>query len=231
MFVHISKKSANVKTGKMPVTTSDQSSCPTTCPHHTANGGGCYAASGPLSWHWKKVSNGQRGGGWSDLTNFVSGLAAGTMYRHNQSGDFFYDTDDQGRELINLAMLKELVDANKSAGAKGYTYTHHELHSHNVEAIKYANRNGFTVNASCESLAQADHARSLGIPAVCVVDNSVSTPTHSPAGTRVVVCPAQTRDTNCKDCGLCQQQGRSCVVAFLAHGSRAKRVNESCSVS
>ena len=172
MFVHISKKSANVKTGRMPVTTSDQSSCPTTCPHHTANGGGCYAASGPLSWHWKKVSQGKRGGSWSDLTNFVSGLDAGTMYRHNQSGDFFYDTDDQGRELINLAMLKELVDANKSAGAKGYTYTHHKLdYVHNLEAVKYANNNGFTVNASCETLAQADSANAEGIPSVCVVDN------------------------------------------------------------
>ena len=231
MFVHISKKSANVKTGKMPVTTSDQSSCPTTCPHHTANGGGCYAASGPLSWHWKKVSNGQRGGSWSDLTNFVSGLEAGTMYRHNQSGDFFYDTDDQGRELINLAMLKELVDANKSAGAKGYTYTHHKLdYVHNLEAVKYANRNGFTVNASCETLEQADSANAEGIPSVCVVDNTKDVPKQTPAGTRVVVCPAQRFDSvDCKSCGLCQQSDRKFVVAFLAHGNGAKKVNSKLS--
>ena len=228
MLVHITPKSSNAKTGKMPVTTTEESSCPSTCPH--LQSGGCYAKSGPVSWHWKKVSNGLRGGSWSDLTDFVSKLDKGQLWRHNQAGDWGY-TRSQGREYIRLDLLKSLVDANKASGAKGYTYTHHELHTHNVEAIKYANKNGFTVNASCESLAQADHARSLGIPAVCVVDNSVSTPTHSPAGTRVVVCPAQTRDTNCKDCGLCQQQGRSCIVAFLAHGSRAKKVNESCSVS
>ena len=217
----------------MPVTTSDQSSCPTTCPHHTANGGGCYAASGPLSWHWKKVSQGKRGGSWSDLTNFVSGLEAGTMYRHNQSGDFFYDTDDQGRELINLAMLKELVDANKSSGAKGYTYTHHKLdYIHNLEAVKYANNNGFTVNASCETMSQADDAIAAGVPAVCVVDNSKDVPKVTPAGHRVVVCPAQRFDSvDCKSCGLCAKNldSRSCVVAFLAHGNGAKKVNSKLS--
>ena len=225
--VHISRKSSNSKVGKIPVTTSEAGTCPTTCPMWD----GCYAKTGPQSWHWNKVTKGERGGSWDDLAKFVSQLNAGQLWRHNVSGDLPYVTAPDGQELINLALLKQLVDANKSSGAKGYTYTHHELHSHNVEAIKYANRNGFTVNASCETLAQADQARSLGIPAVCVVDNSVATPTHSPAGTRVVVCPAQTRETNCKDCGLCQQQGRTCIVAFLAHGSRAKRVNESCSVS
>ena len=153
------------------------------------------------------------------------------MYRHNQSGDFFYDTDDQGRELINLAMLKELVDANKSAGAKGYTYTHHKLdYVHNLEAVKYANNNGFTVNASCESMQQADEAISAGVPAVCVVDNSKDVPKQTPAGTRVVVCPAQRFDSvDCKSCGLCQQSDRKFVVAFLAHGNGAKKVNSKLS--
>ena len=210
------------------VTTSSQASCPTTCPHYNTT---CYASSGfHLNQHWQKVTKGERGGTWSDLTDKVKTLKAGTMYRHNQSGDFFYDTDDQGRELINLAMLKELVDANKSAGAKGYTYTHHKLdYVHNLEAVKYANNNGFTVNASCESLTQCDDAIKQGIPTVCVVDNSKDVPTHTPKGTRVVVCPAQTRDTNCKDCGLCQQSKRTCVVAFLAHGNGAKKVNANLS--
>ena len=178
------------------------------------------------------MSQGKRGGSWSDLTNFVSGLAAGTMYRHNQSGDFFYDTDAQGRELINLAMLKELVDANKASGAKGYTYTHHRLeYLHNLEAVKYANANGFTVNASCESMPQADECVSEGVPAVVVVDNSKDVPTHTPDGHKEVVCPAQTSDTDCKSCGLCAKNldRRSCVVAFLAHGNGAKKVNSKLS--
>ena len=69
MFVHISKKSANVKTGRMPVTTSDQSSCPSTCPHKAGN---CYAKSGfHLNLHWQKTNSHERGGSWSDLCDFV----------------------------------------------------------------------------------------------------------------------------------------------------------------
>ena len=129
-------------------------------------------------------------------------------------------------------MLKELVDANKSSGAKGYTYTHHKLdYLHNLEAVKYANHNGFTVNASCESLTQCDDAINQGIPSVCVVDNSKDVPKVTPAGHRVVVCPAQTSNTDCKSCGLCAKNldRRSCVVAFLSHGNGAKKVNSKLS--
>ena len=208
----------------MPVTTTESSSCPSTCPHINGN---CYAKSGfHLAQHWKKVSSQERGGSWSELCDYVSSLKPRQIWRHNQAGDWGY-TKHQGREYIRLDLLKSLVDANKSSGAKGYTYTHHQLHTHNSEAVKYANANGFTVNASCESMQQADVAVAQGIPAVVVVDNSKDTPTHTPDGHRVVVCPAQTRDTNCKDCGLCAQSKRTCVVAFLAHGNKSKKVNES----
>ena len=174
------------------------------------------------------MSNGLRGGSWSDLTDFVSKLERGQLWRHNQAGDLGYTKDADNRELIRLDLLKSLVDANNASGAKGYTYTHHKLdYLHNLEAVKYANRNGFTVNSSCESMQQADVAVAQGIPAVVVVDNSKDVPTHTPDGHRVVVCPAQTRDTNCKDCGLCAQSKRTCVVAFLAHGNKSKKVNQS----
>ncbi|MAW45704.1 MAG: hypothetical protein CMH05_02330, partial [Marinovum sp.] len=169
MLVHITKKSSNAKTGKMPVTTTEESSCPSTCTH--LQSGGCYAKSGPVSWHWNKVSQGLRGGTWDELTSYVSNLKAGQLWRHNQAGDFF-STEQGDKEYIRLDLLKSLVDANKSSGAKGYTYTHHELHTHNLEAVKYCNNNGFTVNASCESMTQADSAMAQGVPAVCVVDNS-----------------------------------------------------------
>ena len=124
-------------------------------------------------------------------------------------------------------MLKQLVDANKSSGAKGYTYTHHKLNTHNKEAIKYANKNGFTVNASCESLTQADAAIDEGLPAVCVVDSSKEVPTHTPAGRKVTICPAQLHEhVQCANCKLCSYSNRSQVVAFLAHGNNERKVNE-----
>ena len=88
--VHITPKSSNGKVGKIPVTTSAAGSCPTTCPMWD----GCYAKTGPQSWHWRKVTDGERGGTWDDLAKFVSQLNAGQLWRHNVSGDLFYDTDD-----------------------------------------------------------------------------------------------------------------------------------------
>ena len=227
MFVHITKKSSNAKTGRMPVTTTESSSCPSTCPHIDGN---CYAKSGfHLRQHWSKVTSHERGGTWDDLCNYIRTLKPNQLWRHNQAGDLPYvriATQNSFQELITLPLLKDLVDANKASGAKGYTYSHHVLNTHNAEAIKYSNRNGFTVNASCESMTQADDAIAQGIPAVVVVDNSKPVPARTPAGTRVLVCPAQTSDTNCKDCGICAQSNRKCVVAFLAHGNRANKLNQ-----
>ena len=110
--VHITAKSSNMKVGKIPVTTTEESSCPTTCPFY---GGGCYAKSGVhLRSHWEKVSKGERGTDWDGLTDFVKSLKAGQLFRHNQAGDMPHLDG-----LIRLDLLKSLVDANKSSGAKG----------------------------------------------------------------------------------------------------------------
>ena len=73
--VHIKARSGNSKVGKIPVTTSEASTCPTTC----AMWDTCYAKTGPQSWHWNKVTKGERGGSWDDLTKFVSSLNAGQL--------------------------------------------------------------------------------------------------------------------------------------------------------
>ena len=240
--VHISKRSANSKVGKIPVTTSSQGTCPTTCPMWD----GCYAKTGPQSWHWRKVTEGERGGSWDDLASFVSQLNAGQLWRHNVSGDLFYDTAPDGQELINLAMLKQLIDANKSSQAKGYTYTHHLLNTHNKEAIKYSNSNGFTINCSTESLEAADAAMNEGMPAVTVIPSDhkavesykvtyqgkkqelfkVKEKITTPDGRKVVVCPAQTcAPTKCETCKLCSKSDRDFVVAFVAHGGGKKKVD------
>jgi hypothetical protein len=120
-------------------------------------------------------------------------------------------------------MLAHLVVAN--TGKRGYTYTHHILNNHNVPILKRCNAQGFTVNISTESLSAADDAIALGLPACTVVANNQPVPSHTPAGHKVVVCPAQERDTNCAECKLCSQANRTCVVAFKAHGNAAKTVN------
>lgn len=216
MRVHITARSSNVKTGPIPVTTTERSSCPSTCPFY---GKGCYAKSGPLALHWRKVSDGERGTDWQGLCKFVSQLPAKQLWRHNQAGDLPHDSGD-----INFSDMVELVLANH--GKRGFTYTHHVLNDHNAAIIKAANDHGFTVNVSTESKDDAVSAYNQGMPAVCVVPSD-HTDTAVHEGVKFVTCPAQTNDTmTCSECGLCSQADRKCVVMFKAHGNAKRHVSE-----
>ena len=216
MRVHITARSSNVKTGPIPVTTTERSSCPTTCPFYDK---GCYAKSGPLALHWRKVSDGERGTDWQGLCEFVSQLPAKQLWRHNQAGDLPHDNGD-----INFSDMVELVLANH--GKRGFTYTHHVLNDHNAAIIKAANDHGFTVNVSTESKADAVATFKQGLPAVVVVPSD-HTDTAVHEGVKFVTCPAQTNDTmTCSECGLCSQSKRQCVVMFKAHGNAKRHVSE-----
>ena len=135
-IVHITPKSGNAKTGPIPVTTSNADTCPKTCPF---KGSGCYAESGPLAIHWRKVSAGDRGGDWNALCEFVKGLAPGQIWRHNQAGDL-----PHYRGKLNARMIGKLAAAN--AGKRGFTYTHHKPTGYNLGVIRAANAAGFTIN-------------------------------------------------------------------------------------
>ena len=241
MKVHITPRSSNTKVGKVLITTTEESSCPKTCPFINQ---GCYAKSGPLSWHWKKVSNGTQSNvyDWDSFTNYIrTKTKPNQFWRMNQAGDI---PSVQG--LMRLDLLKSLVDANKASGAKGYTYTHNVLNTHNVEAIKYATKNGFTINASTESFKDADSAINKGLNAVTVIpsDHKALVPFCSledhkvyyrqtekittPNNHKVVVCPAQKCvPTKCENCKLCSvDRGANYVIAFVAHGNGKKAVNK-----
>ena len=115
--------------------------------------------------------------------------------------------------------------ANK--GRRGFTYTHHRPTKSNVDAVREANDNGLTVNWSAETLEQADEYANLHSgPVVCVLPADHLTPVRTPAGRLVTVCPAVTGNTDCLNCGICQQRDRQAIVGFPAHGSGAKRVQK-----
>jgi hypothetical protein len=221
---HLSPESSNVKTGQIPVTTSPNTTCPQSCP---LRGNGCYAEAGPLAWHWKRVNEGKRGVPWSDFLTLISSIAAGSLWRHNQAGDLPGEGDD-----IDSRMLAQLVRAQ--AGKRGWTYTHKPVVGNspqsvgNAAAVRYANRKGFRVNLSADTLAEADELAEVDCGPVVVVLPSDSPHTvHTPAGRKVVVCPAQRGNVTYADCGLCAAS-RSVIVGFLAHGRSAKRVESVC---
>lgn len=212
MQVHLTLKSANAKTGPIPVSTTERNSCPTDC----AMRAGCYAASGPLALHWAAVSAGTRGTSWDQFVRDIAALPEGQLWRHNQAGDL-----PQAGGTIDAVKLGQLVAANQ--GRRGFTYTHHR-DAASLAWVKHANEWGFTVNLSANDLTDADVLAETGAgPVVVVLPSTQTENTETPAGRKVVVCPATQRDdVSCATCQLCQRQ-RSTIVGFPAHGTK-KRV-------
>lgn len=215
---HFTPKSANVKTGPMPTTTTSDNTCPPSCAMFDT----CYAKGGPQAMHWRKVSAGERGTDLAGLLDNVRALEDGTIWRHNVSGDL-----PGTGERINGADLAKLTAAN--AGKRGFTYTHKRPHvGNNAAHVRAANHGGFTVNLSANTLSEADQFADLGIaPVVTVLPADQTTNTTTPAGRRVVVCPATQRDdVTCKSCKLCSVQMRGVIVGFPVHGSRKRIAND-----
>jgi hypothetical protein len=211
--VHLTRIANNAKTGPIPVTTSSRSTCPSTC---SFKGNGCYAENFPLSLHWNRVTAG-KGLSWADFVDEVSRFKAGQLWRHNQAGDL-----PGAGDVIDGVALRQLVKANR--GRRGFTYTHYPPTAANLRALRHANKNGFTVNLSADSLADADRLAPLGLPLVVVVPEGW-TGRQTPGGRKVTLCPAQHKEyVTCATCQLCQNAGRNAIVAFEAHGARRKTV-------
>ena len=236
----ITPMSRNAKTGPMPVTTSQSVSCPSACPLIQR---GCYAKAGPLAAIWRaldrvkpgektaKAESGQtyKAHTSADLRRFIRSLGQGVLWRHNQAGDL---PRVSGTQSIDADELLGIVDANKRAGARGFTYTHHDVvnNLHNRGMVAHANNSGFTINLSGNNLAHADVLASLSIgPVVAIVSVDQTENMISPAGRKVVMCPAtqdRVKPVSCASCGLCAIANRSCIVAFPAHGASKRFVSE-----
>lgn len=216
--VHLTLKSANVKTGPIPVSTTSKASCSDTCPFKD---NGCYAESGPLALHWRAVTAGERGLDWTSFCDAIAQLPDGQLWRHNQAGDLPGIGD-----YINPAAMQLLIDANK--GRRGFTYTHKPATPENLELIRAANAAGFTVNLSANNLAHADALADTGAgPVVTVLPINAPAKMTTPAGRPVITCPAQTRDdVSCADCQLCARADRPTIIGFLAHGTGAKKAEK-----
>lgn len=212
---HITLESKNQKTGPIPVTTSASDTCPDACP---LKKNGCYADAGPLGLHWRAVSDGRRGISWAELCETIAALPDGQLWRHNQAGDL----PGQNGE-IDARELGELVRAN--IGRRGFTYTHKPMTPANAHWVRAANEWGFTINLSANDLAHADEMADTGVgPVVTLLPADMRENTFTPAGRRVVICPAETRDdVTCASCQLCSRANRDCIVGFPAHGTSKAR--------
>ena len=114
--VHYKEVSGNRQTGGIPVTTSEKSTCPPTCP---LMGNGCYGEGGPIKMHWDKVSSGERAITWDKMCDHVRRIPARALWRHDVVGDFPHTNG-----VIDAGKVDKLVKANGNSA--GFTYTHHD---------------------------------------------------------------------------------------------------------
>lgn len=217
MSYHITMVSTNVKTGPMPVTTSSRESCSPVCPFF---GNGCYAESGPLRIHWNAVTANQRGEGFYEHCTTIASIEAGSIWRMNQAGDLPHVGG-----LIDAGAMRLLCEASQHL--RGFTYTHHDMTiEENLSIVEECNIAGFTVNLSANDLDHADTLYSTGLPVVVVLPITQEENLTTPAGYKVVVCPAAIRENvSCFTCQLCSRADRQVIVGFPAHGTGMKKAD------
>jgi hypothetical protein len=239
-FIHVSQ---NAKTGPIPVSIIERASCWPGCALYEK---GCYAETGALAMHWRRVSRGLAGGAWSEFCANIAALQPGRLWRYAQAGDL----RGYGAQ-IDGELLHELVAAN--AGKQVIAFTHKPVLGgdpvavENRRLIATAIKAGFTVNLSADNPAHADALAELGIAPVVTVlarayarravrhrykkrrdqwaetivewrDRTALLPRFTPAGTRIAICPATYTDATCKSCGACTRV-RDAVIGFPAHGA------------
>lgn len=164
------------------------------------------------------MSNGERGVDFDQFCNEVRSINRGMLWRHNQAGDLSHTNG-----IIDERKLHKLTSANN--GRRGFTYTHHELNEINLNAIRKANANGFTVNISLNSVDEIKHVKHLELPMVVVLPLDAPN-VQTIDGVKVVACPAEkTKKVQCANCAICYDAKRNYAIGFRAHGTQKNFVN------
>ena len=222
MNFHVVDVSGNTKVGPIPVTTSGRETCPTDCPLYDF----CYASTGRLSIHWRKVSDGERAISYEQMLAKIKGYPRGQLIRGNQAGDL----PGYGNE-IDVDMMKDLIVATR--GKRFFTYTHKPVLGDdavslaNRAIVAEANRAGTVVNLSADTIDEADRLAALNIgPVVTLLPKGTARHTKTPEGRSVILCPYQYADhVTCATCGLCAAGKRKSIIGFEAHGTHANKVH------
>ena len=220
MKIFFVENSQNAKTGPIPQCYTPSSTCPTTCSHR---GNGCYAATGHTGINWRRLDQGLVGVDWEEFLVKIRRLNPLTLWRYGVAGDL----PGMGNRL-DVEKLLDLVGANR--GRRGYAYTHKPLAlAKEAETVSKANSQGFTINLSADTLADADRLCNLGVGPVVMSmpEDPKYWPKATPRGRKVVPCPADKKaGITCYTCKLCAIATRKAVIGFPAHGAERKKIED-----
>jgi len=214
----LNPRSGNKKTGPIITWETSSETCPPTCGAFRE----CYAKSNHSVKHWKMLDSGARGFEFSEFLARLEALPAGALARGNQWGD----QPGMG-EALHVSEFRALV--SRAGRLRAWSYSHKPLTPEIVSEYRSACVLGYVVNVSADGLVDADAKASSGLPTVVILPTGAPEVLHTPAGRRVVVCPAQTGSVTCETCGsgrpLCYRADRNYLIGFRAHGQSAKRLS------
>ena len=213
--------SLNSKIGRVSATYAAQQTCPQSC---KLKGSGCYAESGLVGMHTKRLnqSSDARDMSVDELAMHeaiaLAGLSGKLPVRLHVMGDA---TTNTAAKLLSDAAQ---YHTNKYSQPV-WTYTHawREVERRSWQQV--------SILASCESTQDAREAMSRGYAAAVVVDHHESDKAYELDGIKLVPCPQQTgRAATCVECGLCMRAPQllkmGSVIAFEAHGQQAGKAKQ-----
>lgn len=211
-------RSGNVKTGDVPTAwvgrTRDEARA--SCAGCPLLDQGCYAHSGSVGMGGLSVRKGA-------VTVPARYTLANALAKRARTAKMARVTaiGDAGRLPAEDADV--VVATIRAAGLAVVGYTHHWREAPVAKAWRKR------LMASTESLADVDAATDAGWRATVVVATDAPRVTTTPAGRRVVVCPAQIAEelgkkVTCDDCRLCDAARPGPAIAFRAHGNQKKEI-------
>ncbi len=222
--------SSNSKTGGIAVTSTSSESCPTACPFIKTiiadsikkQLNGCFADYSFTGIQWRALD--KHGIDFAQLLRNLRHLDKFAKLRLNVMGDLPHKD-----QTILVDLFNQLVDIIVKRQLNTILYSHHDLTiESNLLAFQQAFKRGLHVNASCESIQQAQHALNNGINAVVVLPVGSIEKTMKIDDVRVVRCPNEYNDRiQCINCMLCAKdrtQNRV-VIGFTAHGTGKTKVS------
>lgn len=215
----VTQKSGNSKIGETSATYAPTVHC-VDCP---LKNNGCFAQQGLVAIHVRRLDAAVREGHVSPVRTAkaeaagIDGLRArGQALRIHVSGDC--PTTETAR-IVSAAARR----FGARGGGASWSYTHA------WRRVARSAWRGVSVLASCETAADVKLARRRGYAPAVVVPAFPSERAwiDEATGTRMIPCPAQTRDVTCEQCRLCwradELYARNAGVAFEAHGSAKKK--------
>lgn len=213
------EKSQNEKTGVVSATYVSQASCPSTC---RFRGSGCYAESGNVAYVTRRLNADEE----NEIeviarseAEAIRGLSGKRALRVHVVGDC---TSDAAARIVSEAMVEHSTKWSQPA----WTYTHAWR---DVARESWGSAN---VQASCETKADEDLARSRGYATARVVEKFDSDSLYTAEdGSKILPCPQQTgKSADCISCGLCLNSAaiekrlkNEISIGFAAHGATKKR--------